>query len=209
MKLREGLFSLIPTKLTKLHHLQDFCANFLMLFVAFQEVLLILLAPLFSCLHVCPSFPYCELQSSGLWSSLASDHLSRIQVPRMQKTRVPLPVEVLSSFPLIIKPILNDLPAAQRVLWNTYKKRFNFSRKYLKTHCWAQAAQWGSPLSMFFNPSKGSTVYVQRWPRWPPSSPSGPRPPAGSQTHIVDPLRPTCWPRAMRPLRASVRYLIV
>ena len=28
MKLREGLFCLIPTKLTKLHHLQDFCANF-------------------------------------------------------------------------------------------------------------------------------------------------------------------------------------
>ena len=154
MKLREGLFCLIPTKLTKLHHLQDFCANF-------------------SHVVCCISGGFIDSSGSLLHLSACLPLLSLLWAPAIRTVVFPSvrPVvenpsakdaEDKSASPcrsLVLFPIdhqaNSEWPAScSEGIVKHIQKRFKFFRKYLKTHCWAQAAQWGSPLSMLSNPSK-------------------------------------------------------
>ena len=61
-----------------------------------QGLLLLLLPHLINSLHICPTFPYCALQPSGLWSSLPVVFKSPVQVLPVFRVRL--------DKPLILKP---------------------------------------------------------------------------------------------------------
>ena len=61
-----------------------------------QGLLLLLLPHLINSLHICPTFPYCALQPSGLWSSLPLVFKSPVQVLPVFRVRL--------DKPLILKP---------------------------------------------------------------------------------------------------------
>ena len=68
-----------------------------------QGLLLLLLPHLINSLHICPTFPYCALQPSGLWSSLPLVFKSPVQVLPVFRVRLDKPL-IVKANPITLLP---------------------------------------------------------------------------------------------------------